>query len=158
MIIGDNIDSDRLLRAIKRQETSNCDGGGVRFEPSWMPKGVRMAVQGRIIVGAGKNYDRSTVAQSRWQHYGVWSCASYGPWQLLFHTIADLGYADHPCHLNDGAISLWWATKLLQRIADKGAHSVRDFADAWNTGNCADLIHNKEYEDNIIRYYEEDKG
>lgn len=153
--IGDGVNIERLLSAIRTQEVTNCSLGGLRFEASWMPRGARFAVQGKLVVGTGRNYDRSGPAQARWAEHGIWSCASYGPWQMLYHTAADMGYDGHPAHLNDESIAKWWATRLLQRIEARGAQSVRQFADAWNTGNHRDDYHNKEYEDNIVRYYEE---
>ncbi len=144
------IDGERLLRAIACVETSS-HGPGLRFEPSWMPKGYHFPLQGRVLIGTGRSM--SAVATTRWTRWGVWSSASYGPWQILYHVAADLGYDGHPCDLLHQSEP--WVRKLLQRIARSGARTIAEIADSWNSGNFRDKNVPAEYITKVQRAYEE---
>ncbi len=145
------IDIDRLLRAIHRQETQRAYG--LRVEPGYMPKGHVFWMQGRRYVGTGTALTK--VASARWDAHGVWSAMSYGPYQILYQTAADLGYDGEPCNLMDPVTCHRWARRFIERQLARGASTVRQLADAYNTGNYFDAIHNVEYERNVEAFYEQ---
>lgn len=150
VLAASGIDVERLLRAIRQVETSGAPTG-LRFEPAYMPRGYRLPLQGRELVGTGRSM--SAVAEQRWVRWGPWSSASYGPWQILYHTAADLGYTDHPCDLLHASES--WVCALLRRIARQGARTLAEIGDAWNSGNFRDQNVPTEYIARLTRAYEE---
>jgi hypothetical protein len=137
------VEGERVLLALKLVETSNSTGGGIRFEPSWMPPGYTFVVQGKLLTGTGKSL--TSVGYKRWNQWGIWSAASYSPWQILYQLAADLGYQGHPCGLADPMMAEQIARKRLSDISrDLQVHgkqiSLRNIADAWNSGNACDGI------------------
>lgn len=132
---------ERFLSAVRRVETS----GGVwpRVERAFMPAGVSRWVQGRRIVGTGRAWN--ALVESRWAEWDLASAASYGPWQILYHTAADLGYSDAPWFLSDPRVCRFWAISLVARHVARGARTVEELADAWNSGSHRDSFVPTEY-------------
>lgn len=145
-----HIDVPRLLAAIRTVETADCPTG-LRFEAAYMPHGYRFALQGWCVVGTGRAL--SSVAERRWVLWGAWSAASYGPWQILYHTAADLGYEGHPCDLLRVDVCQPWVERLLHRIARRGACTIEQIADAWNSGTHRDAIVPEEYIRSVVAAY-----
>ena len=88
---------------------------------------------------------QTAIAEQRWVKWGPWSSASYGPWQILYHAAADLGYDGHPCDLLRLDVCRPWVERLLHRIARQGARTLAEIADAWNSGTHRDAIVPQEY-------------
>jgi hypothetical protein len=130
------IDLDRLLRAIAVVETAGGRNNVPRFEVSYMPAGWAAEVQGRLLVGTGRNF--SPIARARWDKWGVWTSASLGPWQILYHTAANLSYLGAPWYLVEPGTSEQYVVGRLRSIARGGATTIRQFADAWNSGSWRD--------------------
>lgn len=134
---------DVLLDAIRSVETSAAQLGGLRFEGAFIPLGLTFAVQGQLVRGTGACVN--AIVAERWSRYGVRTAASYGPWQMLYHTAADLGYDDEPEGLYSESTARVWADRLLSRIFAQGAETVEQVADAWNSGSFRDGIVPHEY-------------
>jgi hypothetical protein len=130
------VDCDVLLRAIAIVETNGGVNNWPRIEASFIPSGKAFTVQGHVIVGTGRNVN--AVVTPRWAQWGLASAASWGWWQILYHTAADMGYAGPPHELHDPATCEPYVVNRLRRIAMTGATTVRDFADAWNSGTWKD--------------------
>lgn len=126
-------DFKMLLLAIGRKETSGGVNNCPRFEPAYIPKGMAFTVQGHLITGTGTLVN--DIVKERWDKYGLASAASYGPWQILYHTAADMGFHDAPWVLWAPEESQPWVEKQLRRLFIKGATTVEAMARGWNGGN-----------------------
>lgn len=143
------IDVERVLRAIAAVESGGGDNNYPRFEVSYAPAGKAFTVQGRVLRGTGRNWN--PIVAERWARWGMPSACSYGPWQILYHTAADLGYDGNP-------VDLWWLSenwvrKRLDRIMAKGANTVELIADAWNSGTHKDANTVPEYRAKVLAAY-----
>jgi len=151
-LLTPNVDADKLLRAIAAVETSGGKNNWPRVEAAWVPKGLAFTVQGHIVTGTGTAM--SPIASLRWAKWGLGSAASWGWWQILYHTAADLGHTGAPHELFDPGVSEIWVYKRLKQIAGKGATTVEQFADAWNSGNFKDAIIPTKYIADVKAFYE----
>lgn len=133
------IDLLKVQRAIEVIESNSGTNSYPRYERSYVPKGLRLTVQGRIIEGTGGNVN--AIVKERWEKWGMASACSYGPAQILYHTCADLGYMNHPAMLwADPALHDHYVQLQLKRIVNRGAKSIDQIADSWNSGNHLDSI------------------
>lgn len=148
------VDTDRLLRAIAKIETSGGRNNWPRVEVSYIPAGLAFTVQGRILTGTGKNVN--AVAAPRWAKWGLGSAASWGWWQILYHTAADMGYLGAPHELMTPGVCEIYVVARLRKIAKSGAETVRDFADAWNSGSWRDANLVPEYTQKVEAAYAAD--
>lgn len=137
-----SVDTTRLLAALRQVEVSGWRTG-LRFEPAYMPRGYKFPLQGYVLTGTGAAM--TEVAQRRWDKWGPWSSASYGPWQILYHAAADLGYGGHPCDLLREEVCRVWVEAKLHQISRRGARTLAEIADAWNSGTHRDGIVPHEY-------------
>ena len=144
------ISGGALLDAIQYVETGG--GNWPRIEIAWMPEGARVTVQGRVLTGTGRQC--TALAAKRYHRWGPAAAASWGPWQLLFHTAADLGYKGPPHGLHSRHVSLPYVVLRLDQIAEAGASTVEDFADAWNSGTHRDSIVPGRYIRKLVAAYE----
>jgi hypothetical protein len=145
------LDKELILAALAEKESSGGRNNCPRFEPAYIPVGERFTIQGRVIVGTGRGM--SPVARQRWSMWGLASAASYSPWQILYHTAADLGYTGPPWDLWDPKVSRPWATLLLEKILSKGATTIEQVADAWNSGNFHDAVYPEGYIKSVAAIY-----
>lgn len=150
------VDLEALLHAIARVETQGGRNNWPRVEVSYMPVGERFTVQGRILVGTGRNFN--AVVSPRWDRWGLASAASWGPWQILYHTAADMKYTGAPYDLMAPGVCEPFVILRLQRIAATGAKTVRDFADGWNSGSWRDANLVPEYTAKVVAAYEQRTG
>ena len=73
--------------------------------------------------------------------WGAWAACSYGPWQILFVTAWEMGFRGTPSELWSPSGCIEWVVRAMNaRIFDKGATSVEQTADAWNSGSFQDKI------------------
>ncbi len=145
------IDGNALLIAIAMVETEGGRNNCPRFEVAYIPKGERFTVQGRVIEGTGACVN--SIVLERWQKWGLASAASYGPWQILYHTAADRHYRGCPWGLWSQAGSRPFVVAQLERIVCKGARSIEEVADAWNSGNHFDQIVPHRYIAKVVAEY-----
>jgi hypothetical protein len=148
------VDCDRLLRAIARVETNGGRNNWPRVEVSYIPAGLSFTVQGHVLTGTGRNVN--AVVAPRWAKWGLGTAASWGWWQILYHTAADMGFLGMPHELFDPGTSEPFVTMRLRKIAKGGAATVRDFADAWNSGSWRDANLVKDYTDKVEAAYAAD--
>lgn len=147
------VDLERLLIALAMQESANGLNNCPRFEPSYMPKGLPFTIQGRVVVGTGRNF--TAVAKPRWDKWGLASSASYSRWQILYHTAADMGHLGPPWELwNDETARRWVVARLNQIAAGPAIETVENFADAWNSGSYRDRYEPTEYMREVRAHYD----
>ena len=127
------VSCDALLVAIEKVETSGGANNWPRLEPSWIPLGLTFTVQGHYVKGTGASVN--DIVRGRWAKWGLASAASWGPWQILYHTAADMGFDGAPWELFDPSVSETWVVDRLTNIAHAGARTVEEFAAGWNTGS-----------------------
>lgn len=144
------IDIERLLRAIAAVESSGGANNYPRFERAYAPAGFTATIQGHTVKGTGRAWNH--IVAKRWAEWGMASACSWGPWQILYHTAADLGYDGSP-------VDLWtfsepWVRKRLDKIMRKGAATVEEIADAWNSGTHTDSITVPEYRAKVLAAYD----
>jgi len=130
------VDCDKLLRAIATVETNGGRNNWPRLEVSYIPAGLAFTVQGHTLIGTGKNCN--SITAPRWAKWGLGTAASWSWWQILYHTAADLGFEGPPNDLMDPGRCEPFVVGRLRKIAMSGAATVRDFADAWNSGSWRD--------------------
>lgn len=150
------VDIPRLLHAIAQVETSGGRNNWPRLEVAYMPTGQRYTVQGRLLTGTGTAWN--AIVAARWGVWGLASAASWGPWQVLFHTAADRGYDGPPWDLMDTAISEIWVRRHLAYLQRRGAQTVEEFADAYNSGTHRDRIIPHAYIADVVAAYQHDGG
>lgn len=152
-----SIDLAKLKKAIEKVETGSGRNNYPRVEVAYLPVGERFTVQGRILVGTGSCVN--TIVLNRYRALSpddrLASAASWGPWQMLYHTAVDLGFTGKPADLHKREIAEPFVDKLLNKIAASGAETVEQFADAWNSGNWRDLIFPREYMAAVEAAYKE---
>jgi hypothetical protein len=129
------IDGAALLQAFAWVESSGGINAVARHEDAFCPN-----QRGTYAVGP-----TSGMVRGRHSMWGCLACCSYGPWQVLYHTAADLGFVGSPTLLSDPAVNVVWAVTLLNRIVKRGAADVRDIADAYNSGTHRDANRVPEY-------------
>jgi hypothetical protein len=142
-------DLERILRTIAAVESSGGRNNWPRLEPAYIPEGLEFTVQGRIVRGTGKLVNQ--VVRRRWDRWGLESAASWSPWQILYHTAADLGYEGMPHRLHDPDIARPWVERLVARIIARGATTPEQIADAWNSGTHKDNIVPHEYIEKFMK-------
>jgi hypothetical protein len=144
LALAPGVDPSALIDALALAETNGGVNNCPRHEPSYMPAGESFWIQGRLVKGTGRNFNK-TVAE-RWAQFGLPSSASYGPLQILYHVAADRGYYGAPWALTDPRLCLTWAVKHLAFLThSQRPKTVEDYADAWNSGNCRDAFRPADY-------------
>lgn len=146
------IDGDRLLAAIADVETNGGIDDVPRFEASYMPAGFSTTVQGHVLHGTGEAL--SDLAAERFKEWGIWAAGSFSRWQILFQVAADNGYTGDPRMLVFDATALPFVVARLNHIASKGATTVRQFAQAWNTGHFTNDPPHGDYADEVQSAYD----
>ena len=152
------VDSRRLMWAIAKRETSSGRmADRTRFEPSYSGNWHRSFYkEGRSM------YDRSQIVKAAWRAWGDRAACSYGVFQIMYTTALDtglLGLPDPPEKLLDPNINFSVFIKLVQRILAHYDFSVgtiktlRDIADAYNSGNYRDQIVPEGYIDAVLEEY-----
>lgn len=120
-----HIDGAILLMAIASVESSSGTYNIPRYEPAYGYKGYY--------------YRRAQHVRDLWWKYGDHAACSYSSWQIMFPTAYELGFPGKPYELISDAVAVPWIVKFInKRIFDKGATSLREIGDAYNSGSFAD--------------------
>ena len=136
--IPGDIVADALLAAIAWRESGfGKHGGYPRVEQAYRPGGKLY----RLHMPALYNL------------YGDAAASSWSSFQIMFPTAAELGYRGEPWDLWDDTVAIYWVKKFLVRAADRGAKTVEEFADAYNSGSHKDRFKPHEYMADIKARY-----
>lgn len=74
----------------------------------------------------------------------------------MFVTAVELGFNGSPLDLWKDEIAIKWVIKLInERIIGRGAKTLEEIADAYNSGNFRDSIVPEKYIADLKRHYEE---
>lgn len=141
LILPDDIDPFKLLWAICGEESSFGQNVKKRYEPIYGP--------------GGKYYNQSLRIQQDYKLYGKDACSSWGPWQIMYPTARELGFKKSPYELHGMEESIPYVIKYInKRAIERGAKTVTEIADAYNTGTHRDNIHNYKYEREVKAIYD----
>lgn len=89
-----------------------------------------------------------------WSKWGSWAACSYSSFQIMFPAAVELGFSGSPMDLWDDEIAIHWVIDFIQkRILDKGASTLEQFADAYNSGSCKDAFVPTEYITRFVASY-----
>ena len=88
--------------------------------------------------------------------YGSDAAASWGPMQIMYVTATELGFNGNPSDLSDPEVCMYWATTLInKRILGRGARTIEQIADAYNSGSFKDNVIPEDYINSVINYYKQ---
>lgn len=133
----------KLLRAIAQVESSGGAQNIPRFE--------------RAYSVGGHYFRRAQHVRDAWGQYGDLAACSYGPWQILYIVALELGYNGAPWQLTDPPESGPMVVKLLnRRIFGKGARTLAEVGDAYNSGSFADQMVPEEYIEKLEAAYRDE--
>ena len=106
----------------------------------------------------GRYYASAQHVRDLHKTWGAWAACSYGPWQLLYVLAWEVGFRGTPGDLWTPEGSIEWAIRALNaRALDKGAATVEDVGDAWNSGSFRDANRVEDYRRKIaVAYARED--
>ena len=91
--------------------------------------------------------------------WGAWAACSYSSFQIMYPTACELGFdvkpwLRSPGDLFDDEVAIHFVLRYIQRrIIDRGAKTVREFGDAYNSGNHRDHIVPIEYMNKFDYHY-----
>jgi len=138
---GCDLEPQALLAALAWQEsTFGLHGGQSRVE--------------RAYCRGGTYYDGSSEVRDLWACYGSCAAASWSSWQILYVAAFELGFDLPPWRLFDDHIAFEWVIRYLdKRVLSKGATTVEDFADAYNSGTHRDSIVPVDYIKSFAQHY-----
>lgn len=129
----DSVHPFKLLWAICGAESSFGENSKYRIEKSYMP---------------GGRYHNAIL----YEKYGENAAASCGAWQVMFPVAWELGFRGSPGELAEPENNLKIAIKYLN-IRARGAQTVEQFADAYNSGNYRDDKIPLQYIRRVLHYY-----
>lgn len=118
------VDGARLLWAIAGVESSyGAQREFARIEPAYQP--------------GGSMYRGSENVRALWHRYGALAACSYGTWQMMAATAAELGFSGHPWELQADEMLAPLVAAYLWRSK---ARTLREALDAYNSGSCRDRL------------------
>lgn len=121
------LDPTLLLMALSLVESSGGFNNRPRVEPAYLP--------------GGRYCDQALYGQ-----YGDDAAASWGPLQVMYVTARELGFEGSPQELGQPAECVRMAVKLInRRIVGRGATTLEQIADAYNSGSFKDQIVPQDY-------------
>ncbi len=129
-----DVDFDALLYAIGGVESSFGKWIGPRHENAYCR--------------GGRYYDRKLTRK----HNCLAHC-SYGPWQVMYANVARINARVDPSLMLDPLHALPITVQWLEYIIERGAGTVAQIADAWNSGSHRDAIVPVRYIEKVERLY-----
>lgn len=94
----------------------------------------------------GIYYRRSPEVRARHVRWGDWAHCSYSSFQVMFHTACELGFRGTPLDLWKDEVAIFWVIEFIRKRAiEKGAKTLSEIFDAYNSGTHRDRIVPEEY-------------
>lgn len=116
-----------------------------RFEASYAP--------------GGYFYEQSPTVQQEHKLWGDYAACSYSNFQILYITAQELGYQGPPLGLDRDSVAIRFVVEYLNRRAfARGAKTVEQVADAYNSGSFRDEFQPVAYIQKFVRQYEKANG
>ena len=129
-----DVDFDALLYAIGGVESSFGKWFGPRHEKAYCR--------------GGRYFDRKLTRK-----YNCLAHCSYGYWQVMYANAARINARVEPSLMLDPLHALPITIGWMQHVVGRGAVTVRDIADAWNSGSHRDAIVPVRYIEKVERLY-----
>jgi hypothetical protein len=161
----EQLNRERLLAALCRQESTGWKDRRPNFEPAFYLRGKFANLE--LI-----NRWQTGVEPALYEAIGLLVASSLGPWQIMFPVAVELGFTGHPCELADPAVNIEFAIRYVnQRCLAKGLKDqaaggdetgdgqvteddlVKQIADAFNSGTHLDRWKPEAYMDQVLAYY-----
>jgi len=140
-----DVDGGALLLALAEVESSGGTNAIPRFE--------------RAYSIGGYYYRRASHVRELWKRWGDWASCSYSSWQIMFVTATELGFSGSPQDLRRDPLAIPFVVKYLNvRAFAKGATTVAQAADAYNSGSFADAMVPADYIAKVQAAYDVIKG
>ena len=143
---GEPVKGSRLMLTIAGLES---DFGRlrefVRMEPGYAP--------------GGSYYNKSEEVRKQFRRWGCLASSSFGTFQIMFIVAHELGYHQHPIMLQEDSVSGYWASQLIQtRSIKRGAKTLEDVLDSYNSGSFGDRNVPVAYIEKGIKIFEDLQG
>lgn len=116
-------DKPRFLYALSGVESNYGRNNKPRFEAAYAP---------------GGRYFTNELLQRKHIEYSNDASCSWGPWQIMYIVAAEYGYESEPLHLHLAETSCYYVIEHLNKFVRRGAQSIEDLLDSYNTGNFRD--------------------
>jgi len=147
--IGSDIGPARLLIAIAKVESSfGVHGGRLRVEPAYLPASRLPGTHDGPLF---RRHVRDLFAL-----YGDAACGSWSSWQIMYPTAWELGFRGEPWDLFDDEKAIVWVCAYLNvRAFGRGAKTLADMADAYNSGDHRDRFVPTRYIEEIQHHYDQ---
>lgn len=105
----------------------------------------------KIFDYGGKYFNRDL-----WEDWGAWAACSYSSFQIMFPVACELGFRGSPEDLWNDDVAILWVLELIdRRILSKGAKTIEQFGDAYNSGSFTDSIVPMDYISKFVKAYNE---
>ena len=135
------LNTEALLWAIYKCERYVEHAKFPRFEPAYAPDGIY--------------FKNSELVRREYAKWGNWACCSYSDFQIMYITAVELGYDGPPLALDRDVMALPWVVKYLNdRAFARGAKTVEEVADAYNSGTHRNHYKPLEYIAKCRKYYD----
>ncbi len=139
MPAGCELNPVALLTALARQEsTMGLHGGRSRVEKAYQLGGALCRRHALDLVKA----------------YGDAAASSWSSWQIMYVTAWEMGYRGKPWGLwRDGGAVSWVIQYMRRRAFARGALTISEVADAYNSGTHRDEVKPQHYMDRVTQFY-----
>lgn len=112
-----------------------------RLEAAYQPKGYY--------------YEHSEAVRAEYERWGDYAACSYSNFQILYVTARELGFQGPPLALDRDSVAIRFVVELLnRRIFGRGAKTVEQVADAYNSGSFRDQHQPIAYIQKFVKFYE----
>lgn len=138
--VPEGLDAESILWAIYRMEKYDKHNRVPRFEPAYAPGGIY--------------YESSDAVKALHSTWGNWAACSYSNFQIMFVTAVELSYTGPPLALDKDKVALPFVVKYVnERIFERGAKTIEEVADAYNSGTHRDTNKPIRYINKFVRKY-----
>jgi len=140
--VPSDIDAPSLLWAVYFSEKYNKKNRVPRFEPAYAP--------------GGYYYDHSSEVRREYEMWEESACCSYSNFQILYIVARELGYQGPPLGLDRDSVAIEFVVKYInQRIFGRGAKTVEQVADGYNSGSFKDGYQPVKYIQKFLKHYQD---
>lgn len=139
-LIGEAVDSEALLWAVYECEKYTKQYRVPRFEHAYAPGGLY--------------FRNSTMVRREYAKWGSYAACSFSNFQIMFIVARELGYDAPPLALDKDSVALPYVVRYINtRVLKRGAATVEEIADAYNSGTHKDDIKPERYINKFTRKY-----
>jgi len=139
-LIKEVVDAEALLWAVYECEKYTKTYRVPRFEPAYAPGGLY--------------FRNSSMVRREYAKWGSSASCSYSNFQIMFIVARELGYDAPPLALDKDSVALPYVVRYInKRVLKRGAKTVAEIADAYNSGTHRDANVPERYINKFTRKY-----